>query len=428
MDKKKCLFGNNLSVSLKLKVCNFIVFGWLVCSSNILLSQDLTSAILRSFKETQTIHENGVAFNADDYRMPWLDEIQLRTETHGFELPYQEYLVRGRFNGKKLRNINQGLLLNEIEKTNELKSILSTSDYASVFYYIKDIYQDYRLLKLLERKKVVLSDQVSFYQNSIDLGLKTSLLDLVKAKNNLDNLSKEYALTRDKIDSRQLRLQSMIPSIQDLNFAEIEQWILPRVMNNVVRELNDSPSYDTEIKFAELDIRRSELRLDREYIKRKQYFDFAQIKYTGRQNDPLREELSLGLGFILPTKSTGRNRIGESLLSIEKQKLDKDLLASQLEKKRLKLTQSFEIAYSEYMIHRDSVGFDVQDLIENKTELFVENPQDYLSLLLMQLENEESALRTTFKVEDVYLEFLTFSGALLNTPWINYLSNNLNSI
>jgi hypothetical protein len=237
-------------------------------------------------------------------RIPWFEEYQFRTETRDFDIERQEYSFR--------------LAPSTSRKRRALKSLYSHQEAAPDFDA-----QESRCDALAERY----ADWLELYLIDQELEILTRLQTILKDRNTVLNRQagsldfdwsklvglresiSDFDIRNSRLSSKQAqvinRLELLDPTFTFTGFVTLAD-IGARFPGSFKLAADPKLDYELETVARELAFEEAE---------RRQYFDFAQIKYQGPHTDLPRERFSVGLAFQLPNS-------GEKLVKIRELELE----------------------------------------------------------------------------------------------------------
>ncbi len=335
-----------------------------------------------------------------DFIQPSLiEELDFRTESRDFEPNKQEYTFRVKPSTPKKIKAQKELaehILNEPDfAIEEWKCDVNQSAHESwIDLYIKSIeiekYEN--IVSIYDDKKIVLDrleTALTFDFNEkvkLERDRSEALFFIEKTKLDLKTISKDYGFDEDADYSFK-------------NFMSIDQ-----IKNQILghKEMESSLSedaYEQELIKKEIDLEEAE---------KKQFIDFAQVRYQGPHDNSLDERVSIGLAFTLNTSGTKNLKIKQLGLELERltNKVKREELESSIELSSLKLEILRDIeALSKYQVihQKEKERLEkISEMIANKNG---SDPQSLLSIKerIVRIEIEEIGMK-----ENIYFDFLDF--------------------
>lgn len=337
-------------------------------------------------------------------KMPWFENYELRTETRDFDLDRQEYTFRISPSTRRKVRAQESLYRHleaapDFEEEDERCRALADryADWLEMYL----LAQEENLLVQLER---VRTDEATVL-NRLAETLDFDWADLIKARQEQTDLQIEYLTVQDR--SRRYLEGYGLQNVT-LDFTDL---LSLRDVRNRLREA-DFDRTDPEIAF-ELETISRELELER--AERKQYFDFAQLRYQGPHNDPFRERLAVGVALQLP--SSGNQLVKVRELELKEASLRREQSreaangSADFQERRLALLEGIDRydAFSELYL-REAQEFEA--LSGKLTARQGVNPLPLLRIKARALRNDLKLLRLEAELYDGYLDLMERNGRL----------------
>jgi hypothetical protein len=359
------------------------------------------------------------------YQLPLIENVQFRTETDRFEFRRQEYLGRVSFNGfqeiKNQKRIKDAKLqLQEADKKVLLEDAL-LERYTLLIEYRhleNSIAANQKLLTLYQDKIAVLRKMAKLSPDfDIDALVKTEE-DFYSLQ---QRLFKEEGYLKNIIQYIQTSVQSETGTRLDTS-----NWLPLSKIRQIALEILQNPTNNPLFtrQEAAIALRQSEYNLEK--AQSQKILDFAQLRFSGRQDEPIRNELAVGIGIQIPYR--GSTKI--DLTEIELKRLDEEYKLKNLQyAKSHNLSQilpELALIFQQYdLIQRQIVESQAQFTLNQYAKIQGSQP---LALLRMQ----EVILRRQAQLVDFehdaflkYLKLLNWSGKVAEMPLKNYLSVDL---
>ena len=362
---------------------------------------------LQGLSAAEIIQVNPVDF-------PWLEGLDLRTETRDFDLDQQEITLRLSPSTPKKRRAQTALLNHygrmDTEDQAEFYAdvILNLyGDWISLYFMDKQAELQDSLILVMEDKQKVLDRKMNAADIDLD-DLFDHQVDLGEA------LQARYEL---KVDRQALQDRYGLEDWGGIaeGLKEIDD------MSRMIRQhqLVTGQYNDTAWKSEEIN---REIAL--EEAERDQYFDFLQFRYRGPSEDLFRERFSLGLGF--QWNNNGNRDLKVARLLHEKRLLEAEN-KSDAEASKLALMQVTE----ELRLEMDKLTHFVELNKKERLQLtrigeIAMKKSGFDPILLLDIKEHmlESKMTELEMMEDLYflyLKFLSMIGMLSQTPFVNHI-------
>lgn len=359
-----------------------------------------------------------------DDKLPILEKIDARTEFDRLLTSRQEFMLRTSFNSLRQRKAEyqkhqsslQLYSTKAITRTNEIlaKRVENILDWVETKEQMdfQEKYNNYLLEKealisniLAAGEAIDLEDLISIKEQILENQLKSNTLKL-KKKNICESL---------KINEGTIINLDQWPSVSQI--LSIVNGLTP-----VIEKHPDIIELDAEYRYLNMD-------LQTEKAKSQKIVDFAQAKFTVRDDLLLRNKFSIGMGFTIPWIGSYRIKKQENLIKQED-------LTNKNAIRKIELINEFETLKSE--INREAQTYQLwKNLSSDGTLLMLKNkivnsgrmdPIKILELKKRALDIETKILEHQHAIYKLYAELLEISGKLVDRPYRNYLDWQLSLI
>jgi len=351
------------------------------------------------------------------YDLPFVEKIEFRTETDRLLTSRQEFLARTSFNGfgqKKAENEKFKNLLNwKSYKTTEVRNemlSLAYFDILNVLNLQEQLLISRDLLESYYRKEKI-------FENLMINGLSVDLSDYVSIKESILRQKAKIANTKNDLKSKLLQLQTdtslTIPSKGVISFDEAAL-IIQKITTDFDSHIFLG-RYDAEINYLS-----SVMLAEKAQVSK--FVDFAQVKYTVRDDLLLQNRFSVGLGFNIPWEGSYRLKQNETSIKLDVLKADKEVKKLELQVEFENLKNNFELKYAHYYMLNEIIN---DPAIKNlKEQVIASGRLEPLKVVKM----EESRMDITskmfelkYEMLELYIRILRSSGELFKTPYKNFL-------
>ncbi|MBK8701717.1 MAG: hypothetical protein IPN29_20025 [Saprospiraceae bacterium] len=345
------------------------------------------------------------------YSIPLVEEVNLRTETDQFNFGRQEYAIRTMFNGfgEAGAYSNEGRYLREIKEAEK------------EIYVSGRLYERYKELIDLHYtlKQIPLLDKLYAFKDSL-LGCKIALLQKGNYIAPKDILRLEEDLF--KLREKQAEILSIATSLRrglGVPDTEFDWGLWPET--ETMRLVIDTLSFDrlpaaVQQKYAaDLNLEEARLQLDKK--KDHRILDYAQLRYSKRDNLLFQDEFSIGLGLRLPYRGSHRraeNEYLEERFGLQLEMQVKEAVGAENFKQE-KISFTGYINELKFFQERNPV-YGTLNANHPENQLAVNEARRELMLIRQRRQVELEA-----KIAGAYIDLLYLSGRLQAQPRINYL-------
>ncbi len=333
--------------------------------------------------------------NNQQFRAPWLDNTELRTETRDFDFGQQRYTLRLSPSTPGIVRAQTSLFKTRESRPDFVGQEIACEQLRERHEDWLDLYLIAEELQLLAALDSVLADRTTVL-NRQSASLDFDWRDLLELKEERTELSlREKTL----VERRKLLLQPYGFAATDFDFSAF-----PTIAELPLEGANTLVADDPETAYK-LELAAQEMAL--EQAEKRQYLDFIQAEYRGPHTNPFEERFAIGLGFRLPGNGNRKLKIRELELEQQdlrrKQVMDRTTDQEQYDG-RLAAIRSARDLHGE-MLRLFTEEADEMDQISaylTRREGF--NPLPLLDIKSRALKNKLRLLNSTQEVLERYLE------------------------
>lgn len=356
-------------------------------------------------------------------RLPRLEEMEFRTETHEFEPQLQEYALRLKFNSRRQVRVQERINNKEQELQYHTRQEYLEEVLFARYQLLVDIWYQQEKLAIAAARAPWYRDQEGLIRQRIGERGERSYDDLLKLEDDRLAYRQEQLMTNQRLQQvRQLTgewtgqptdtvLLTAWPSTEDIA-AYWQSWqtdtlILPWAVNQqrVQKEL-------------------VALELAAEQAEERNRLNFLQVRYQGNDRNPvLNEQLTLGAGITIPFRSA--RSVKNQYLELERQTEARqetertNRWLGNLQEAETQLAAQLERCFqlqTEY--DRYAQQFAPQQL----AAAGVTSPELLLRAQGGLFHRQQLLLEEQYQLYQDYLEVLLLSGRLTQVPYRNWLT------
>jgi hypothetical protein len=340
----------------------------------------------------------------------WFEELEFRTETHDFLLVEQEYTFRltPSSRGKnKARSSIQNHFINKptFEWLDYQCKIVENAhnNWMDLYFIKKELNYYIELNELLKNREVLLNKKKS----SLEFTTKDLIdfrIEQTKILSKTEALSQQIklALSENEITGYQLDFSQ---------FISIENIVLEIMQDNRFPTLTDQElEYDHALKEKELLLENEENR---------QIIDFVQIRFNGPNSNPLKERMSVGIGFSLPNSGNKVLKIQELKLKQQEIKIEKEIKKRIIEKEVNSARKKILFSINSYNDLKKILQEEELYLNELLNKIILNQDQDPEIIIDTRshlIENKISLINVEKDIFQLFLQYLQDSGKLCSAP------------
>lgn len=382
-----------------------------------------------SLTSTQFLQQQIALFPTQEtnpsFKAPFLDEIELRTETEEFDLEQQELVLRFSPISQEVRQAQKAYFDAKVYRNTlsfqewEMEQLEQAYEWWIDQYFIHlEIEKSEQLLVVFKDKKKVLQKQR--YASNFKLA------DLIEIESDINDLVlKLEQLQNEKTQTTPLPL----PDISDRQLLW-DDLVTPEQIAILIPNTASSSVINTHLLNQEFQARQQEMETEYqlEIAEKNQVLDFVQIRQAGDDDDFWRERISLSMGIQFPLK-------GNQKLDLEELKVEQGQNAAehQLELQQLKLkiaAKGQEIknslsAWYRFLEVKQREQENAQILVNNFSQQEGISPLMLLEVKELEYKNELKAIDLQEDIYENFVEWLVMTGYLGRKPRVNYLSEEM---
>ena len=350
------------------------------------------------------VYEQNTEFTADAYKLPWIEELNVRSETRDWKLRKQSYSLR-------LRPVSLGERRASSQLYNSWQQELVYLKLDEVYDQVADIHelwidQDF-ISRQIELKKQILAllsdvEKVNAKQSLIDAN-KLPLLMAVKSR--IAKINNGIVLDQkrryDKL--RAISEQAQGDYILEADSIDVKEYI----QSAKESLLATNRPYISNSDMLDLQVLRNEMELEK--AENNRVLDFVSLEYRGPHDKYLEERVSLGMSFNLPFFNGNQLSIAKIKVEQEQEQYKIEKVKQESLAKLTKIKESISSNVYEYDSYNklySEIEAENLQLISNMERQAIINPSIKLNHRIQVIENKLSLLKIQESIVKNYLEYL----------------------
>lgn len=350
------------------------------------------------------VYEQNTEFTADAYKLPWIEELNVRSETRDWKLRKQSYSLR-------LRPVSLGERRASSQLYNSWQQELVYLKLDEVYDQVADIHelwidQDF-ISRQIELKKQILAllsdvEKVNAKQSLIDAN-KLPLLMAVKSR--IAKINNGIILDQkrryDKL--RAISEQAQGDYILEADSIDVKEYI----QSAKESLLATNRPYISNSDMLDLQVLRNEMELEK--AENNRVLDFVSLEYRGPHDKYLEERVSLGMSFNLPFFNGNQLSIAKIKVEQEQEQYKIEKVKQESLAKLTKIKESISSNVYEYDSYNklySEIEAENLQLISNMERQAIINPSIKLNHRIQVIENKLSLLKIQESIVKNYLEYL----------------------
>ena len=404
----------------------YILLNLIVFFPIILLAQISMNDFLKSYRNEESVvfqYNKLYKLNTLSYHLPYIEKLEVRTETNEFDWKKQEYLVRVSPNSRK--NVQTQKQFQETNRhLSEMELEVAKSEAIRERYdlIVNDIFIK-RILLVKEKQATLLKDKVTLLQRSISLA-DFDVMELIEAEDDALKNQREIMDLKNAILTTENNIErnsSTNKTIQ-INGAKL---ITVNDVKTLLQDLKPSTTVHPQIKVQSAKVYNRILEYQWESSKTKFSLGFVQAKYGYDAQDNFRKSFSLGVGFDIPFKNMGRIELNELEINVRESESDFRNIKNQISEGQYFQLQQLENLIRKYELVAQQLKDGQAEYALKEYQKIAETPPKALIKLRENTLNIEMLLQELeYEIMKTLVEYLDYSGLLVQTPFKNYLEKN----
>jgi hypothetical protein len=353
------------------------------------------------------------------FKIPIIEEINLRTETDQFDFGRQEYAVRTMFNGlnesKYYKQEKSALTdLKQIERTETEKTLLYTR-YKDIIRLKFNIERLPLIDSLINQYNLRLSQLIKV----ISIGDFIDPKDVLKIEENIYDLNQKKKVALIAIAESKSKL-----AINGNANIIFEDWITVGQIEKIITSLSYKLPTSADQKYT-LSSFRNQSKYLLESANDKRILDYAQLRYSKRDNLLFQDEFSIGVGLRLPYRGSNVKSKNDYLVKEQEIQFEKStkIVEGQKDFELDMNTIKALIDESKYYSVTNETIFKTLNDNHIETSLAIVNAKKMISLA-----NREKQLELEEKITSYFINLIKDTDRIIEAPMINYLSDKLSRL
>ena len=401
----------------------YILINLIVFFPIILFGQISINDFLKSYRNEESVvfQKNKLySLSTLSYNLPYIEKLEVRTETNEFDWRKQEYLLRVSPNSRK--NVKTQRQFQETARYLSEKELeVAKSDAIRERYdlIVDDVFIK-RILLIKEKQATLLKDKVTLLQRSISLD-DFDVMELIEAEDDAMKNQREIMDLENAILTTENNIERNISTNKTIQINS-EKLISINDVKTLLQTLKSSTTVHPQIEVQSAKVYNRMLEHQWESSKTKFSLGFVQAKYGYDVEDNFQKSFSLGIGFDIPFKSMGRIELNELEINVRESESDFRNVKSQISEGKYFQHQQLENLIRKYELVAQQLEDGQAEYALKEYQKIAETPPKALVKLRENTLKIEMLLQELeYKIMQSLVEYLDYSGLLVQTPFKNYL-------
>lgn len=338
-----------------------------------------------------------------------VEKLEFRTETNQWDLNRQEYTFRTSLRGKEE-------ISTEKKIWNIWDEMIAIEDYQ---YYIEDLHALYQniisviftseKLDVYAQLLAVLEDKNAVFKEKARMGGAPKPIDVLKNQSDEIELKSRILRSKQQLIGYKSTLEiGEKDVIDDTELLPVEELHVSLLENILLTN-------DLESKIQELKVEKSVLELKKEEAEAKRILDFVQLKYSDRPSYSPGDQISIGVGIVLPTGNQNRDNIVEARIDLYREEKKLEALKHSKIKEDKSLETSYISRYYSYLYKKKEIeNLELEKKIASLSKLDEMDANSLLDIKILSLKRRLDLIDDEYSLMEKYLELLFQTGLCLN--------------
>ncbi len=406
-----------------------ILIGLLFFSPNFLFAQSDLDYFIKGFQNDESVLFQGRKMNymtTVPSNLPIIEKLEFRTESNGFNLQNQEYLIRVSPNSlrsiKTQKQFQETVLFMTKMEMEAAKSKAIRKRYDLVINYLfQKIVLDIKL-----KQQLLLNDKVTLLKRSISLD-DFDIMDLIEAKDDQQEINRQIMDLKNLIVTLDKVIQDSDRSDQRILIDDFDLPTINSIKKKLLKLNPVKSSSHPILKVQSAKAYNRILRYQREDANSKISLSYLQAKYAYDDDptDSFRKSISIGIGFDIPFKNAGRLDLNELQIDIFESESEYRNLNKRLNEQKFATFNHLNNLIQKYELVSDQLKNSQSEYVLKEYQKIAETPpKAIIKLRENTLKTELLVKKQAYEIMLTYIEYLEYAGLLIQEPINNYLKEN----
>lgn len=347
------------------------------------------------------------------FRIPSVDEVNLRTETDQFNLSRQEYALRVMFNNWTAQKYYAREKEGWSQRVEAEKLLFSAGIIFNRYLELNELHYLEMLIPAYQTDSIFADSLLRIAVAEVSQGEKSDVNDIVDWEFKTKDIAEKINALRASV--------KIVKNTMGVDDADVswEFWPSPAFMDSLLNTINVSSSGNAQKMKFRADSLLMHNRWEISKRNDNRIVDYAQLRYSRRDNLLFQDEFSIGMGFRIPFKGTQIKQSNDNRLDWYDLQHEQNLSFAESMQALREEYKKFKMLLVQWQSLSNSGG--------GYSAINLENPfvRQRLNLEKDKRKNEEQfkKLELEKKLTDVYISFLFLAGEMEKRPGTDYLSS-----
>lgn len=409
-------------INVLLALLLILIFNIETCGQ---VNQEVKNILNTSFSKTQVnFHrEKAMQLNKLNYKIPVIEQVEIRSETNDFDLRKQDFAIRVSTNNTSTRKAYKKYhesvkFITDMEYNSEVLLAL-TERYNLIVEYV----YTQEIIIIQEMSYEIAKDKVKLLKRMVSLST-FNIIELIEAEDDVYRIHRDLQDNENEISTLHSILSTLI-GVSKLNILKkdvIKISDIKSMLVNISTMQNTHP--DEEIVSA----RHYNAMLEHEWENTKSEFKlgFIQARYGYDQENEFKSNFSLGMGFSFPLEGSSRIDLNERKIKIlDTQSTYVSVKEEILQEKSESETRITRLLRMYELLSTQIKEGNAEYALEQYRKKSIASPISLIKLKELNISNQLLLLEIEKEITTSYIQYLYNTGIIGEKPYRNFLDSNL---
>ena len=362
-----------------------------------------------------------------NYGIPFIEKIEVRSETNDFDFEKQDLVVRVSPNNGANRNAFKSYhqsVQHMSKMEHETQIMKSLSDR---YYLIIDFVCSKEKLDIEHKKHTVALDKVKLLKKMISLS-SFDIVELIQAEDEINNLQRSIQRLDSHFQNVQFRISELIEKkefeIKVEDIISVEE--IKRIMHS---KLNMGNENHQQVEVLSAKHYNSMMEHEWESTKTDFSIGFIQAKYGYEPNENFGNNFSLGIGFDFPLKGSARLNLNKLKMNILDSKSQYLMAKEEFERNVIQGYQKLNsLIDMHYLVKEQIEQGNADHALKEYSKQRMASPLAILKLTELNISNRSLLAEIKAEILTTYLLYIYSTGDIGIIPYKNFLDANLSKL
>jgi hypothetical protein len=420
------MYGLNSISMLKIRILIILV----LMGNSIARGQFSMNEFLSDARNDVRLYENKIKsefLEEKRYRSPIIHRVEFRARTNDFNITQDDFRLR--FSPTNPWEISANKKYYSLEKNSlivDYQYALNKAIYKR-YYQIISFFQISDEIQYKKKEIILQQDQLKVLEAALG-NSDFDITEYIKEKENLLNLSLDLNDLLHSKEKVELEIKSAFRFSGNIDYEINKQFISYEQIKNIVelKSLVSDTVNNIHIENLNRQIILDEQRLVIEKAEGRRNIGFIQAEYDRLRGDEFDNHFGVQIGVRIPLTNADKPDLNRRKLNVIEDKADvvREKSALDIQCELLKL--DLEFLFSQNQLITGEISYDNLLILLNQNQNI--KPEDLLEAQKSILKMKKYEKLIQWDIYKSFIDYLYYSGKLIDIPLKNYLSESLEEI